>query len=60
MAAVVTAALAMADPVRGVTSGGIWFVGCLDRPKPDKHEYLDPCPSWVWTGTAVTSATQRL
>jgi hypothetical protein len=60
LVAVIVSPTSRPDPVRKVTSGGIWFVGCLDRPKPDKHEYLDPCPAWVWTGTAVTSTTQRL
>jgi hypothetical protein len=46
-----------ADPARHVTEGGVWFVGCLVY-HADGHEYLETCPSWVWT-VPVTASTKR-
>jgi hypothetical protein len=60
LVAVIVSPAPQPDPGRHATYGGVWIVGCLDRPKPDKHEYLDPCPAWVWTGRAVVSTTQHL
>jgi len=47
------------DSARQLTEGGVWFVGCLVY-KADGHEYLETCPSWVWTVPVVASTKRAL
>jgi hypothetical protein len=44
---------------RNVVEGGVWFVGCLVY-HADNHEYLEPCPTWVWTVPVVPAVNKRL
>lgn len=39
--------------------GGVWFIGCLVY-HADNHEYLEPCPAWVWTQPVVPAVKRRL
>ncbi len=44
---------------RNVVEGGVWFVGCLVY-HSDNHEYLEPCPTWVWTVPVAPAVNKRL
>ena len=44
---------------RGMVEGGVWFVGCLVY-HADGHEYMEPCPSWVWTVPVAPAVNKRL
>ena len=46
-----------ADSARHEVEGGVWFVGCLVY-HSDGREYLETCPSWVWT-VPVAASTKR-
>ena len=50
---------AQAYAARGMVEGGVWFVGCLDY-HADGHEYMEPCPSWVWTVPVAPAVNKRL
>jgi hypothetical protein len=47
------------ESARNATEGGVWFVGCLVY-HADGREYLETCPSWVWTVPVVPSAKRKL
>jgi len=59
--AVIVSPKAQPDPGPGRTggSGGVWFIGCLTF-HSDHKEYLDTCPSWVWSVPVVPSTTRHL
>jgi len=46
-------------PARGMVEGGVWFVGCLVY-HADGHEYMETCPSWVWTVPVTPAVNKRL
>jgi hypothetical protein len=48
-----------ASTARSVVEGGVWFIGCLVY-HADNHEYLEPCPTWVWTLPVVPAVNKRL
>lgn len=50
---------AQPDSARGTVEGGVWLVGCLVY-HSDGHEYLEPCPSWVWTVPVAPAVKKRL
>ena len=57
--AVIVSPKAQPDPGHVGGSGGVWFIGCLTF-HSDHKEYLDTCPSWVWSVPVVPSTTRRL
>jgi hypothetical protein len=61
LVAVIVSPTAQAEPTRGTATagGGVWFVGCLVY-HSDNHEYLEPCPSWVWNVPVVPAVKKRL
>ena len=57
--AAIVSPTAQPDPGHVGGSGGVWFVGCLTY-HSDHKEYLDICPSWVWSVPVVPSTTRHL
>lgn len=57
--AVIVSPKAQSNPGHAGGAGGVWFIGCLTF-HSDKKEYLDTCPSWVWSVPVVPSTTRRL
>ncbi|HEU5354422.1 MAG TPA: hypothetical protein VFU65_08165 [Actinocrinis sp.] len=59
LVSVIVSPTAHAESAHGTADGGVWLVGCLVY-HADNHEYLEPCPSWVWTTTVVPAVKRRL
>jgi len=59
LVSVIVSATAHAEAAYGTADGGVWLVGCLVY-HSDNHEYLEPCPSWVWTVSVVPAVKRRL
>jgi hypothetical protein len=57
--AVIVSPKAQPNPGQTGGTGGVWFIGCLTY-HSDQKEYLDVCPSWVWSVPVVPSTTRRL
>ena len=59
LVAVIASPGPQADPAQGTARGGVWFIGCLVY-HSDNNEYLEPCPSWVWTVPVAPAVKKRL
>jgi hypothetical protein len=59
LVSVIVSPAGQASTARNVVEGGVWFVGCLVY-HSDNHEYLEPCPTWVWTLPVVPAVNKRL
>ncbi len=59
LVSVIVSPSAQTDSAHGTTAGGVWLVGCLVY-HSDNNEYLEPCPSWVWTVPVVPAVKRRL
>lgn len=59
LVSVIVSPTAHAETAYGTADGGVWLVGCLVY-HADNHEYLEPCPSWVWTVSVVPAVKRRL
>lgn len=57
--AVIVSPAGQASATRNVVEGGVWLVGCLVF-HTDGHEYIEPCPSWVWTVPVAPAIHKRL
>lgn len=59
LVSVIVSPTAHTESAYGTADGGVWLVGCLVY-HADNHEYLEPCPSWVWTVSVVPAIKRRL
>lgn len=59
MVAVIVSPAGQASTAKNVVEGGVWFVGCLVF-HTDGHEYIEPCPTWVWTVPVAPAIHKRL
>jgi hypothetical protein len=48
-----------AEPTQNAVGGGVWLIGCLVY-HADGKEYLETCPSWVWSVPLVPAVNKRL
>jgi hypothetical protein len=59
LVSVIVSPTSQAEPAHGTAGGGVWLVGCLVY-HSDNREYLETCPSWVWSVPVVPAIKRRL